>query len=289
MSIYINLVEQFSEKIIKQLFLISSKGENDKSFQNSSEKILENLKKILTRLKDEQNESVKLEDELRDLNSELFKLRIHYEDINKKFKTTIDEIEGLELKINDSRKSLEHLDADLIKTREELENHKIELQSLKSNISAKESEKGVLEQKRNDNEEKKKELLLEMSKKVESIKEDHINKIEEFKKECSNKFEELKFSWSIKLDNEKQEIIKFKKDNFFTSFLIDHSEEKIPELDIITTLIEKKQCNLDDLKNTIDIPPILAVRTIKQMALKQIIDLDEETNIVSVSKSTLSS
>lgn len=289
MSININLIEQFSEKIIKQLFLISSKGETDDSFQSSSEKILENLKKILTRLKDEQNENVKLEDELRDLNSESFKLRIHFEDINKKFKTTKNQIDDIEIKISESKKSLEHLDADLIKTKEELENYKIESKNLKLNISAKESEKVVLEQKRNDNEEKKNELLLEISKKSESIKEDHINKIEEFKKECSNKFEELKFGWSKKLDNEKQQINKFKKNNFFTSFLIDYSEENIPELDIITTLIEKKQCNLDDLKNTIDLPPILAVRTIKQMAVKQIIDLDEDNNIVSVSKSTLSS
>ncbi|MFX1315422.1 MAG: hypothetical protein ACFE9T_06125 [Promethearchaeota archaeon] len=289
MSIYINLVEQFSEKIIKQLFLISSKEETDHSFQNSSEKILENLKKILIRLKDEQIENVNLEDELRDLNSELFKLRIHYEDINKKFKTTKDQINGLELKISESRKSLENLDADLIKTREEQENYKIEMKNLKSNISAKESEKGVLEQKKNNNEQKKNEILLEMSKKLESIKEDHFNKIEKFKEECSNKFEELKFSWSKKLDDEKYQISKFSKENFFTSFLIDHTDEKIPELDIITTVIEKKQCNLDDLKNTIDIPPILALRTIKQMALKKIIHLDEDTNIVSVSKSTLSS
>jgi len=93
--------------------------------------------------------------------------------------------------------------------------------------------------------------------------------------------------WSKKIDNEKQQISEFKKNYFFTSFLIDHSE-KIPELDIITSLIENKQCNLDELKNTIDLPPILAIRTIKQMAIKQIIDLDEDNNIVSLSKSALS-
>ena len=57
MSIYLDLIEQFSERIIKQLFLISSSGEANHSFQDNSQKIIENLKGILVRLKYEKSEN----------------------------------------------------------------------------------------------------------------------------------------------------------------------------------------------------------------------------------------
>jgi len=41
-------------------------------------------------------------------------------------------------------------------------------------------------------------------------------------------------------------------------------------------------CNLDELKKLLDVPPIMAVRTIKQLAVKGIINLDEQTNIVTL-------
>jgi len=36
-------------------------------------------------------------------------------------------------------------------------------------------------------------------------------------------------------------------------------------------------CNLDELKKLIFIPPIMAVKTIKQLAVKGIINLDEDS------------
>ena len=57
MSIYLGIVEEFAEKIIKQLFIISSQSEQNKSFQDNSEKIIGSLKTILENLKKEQQET----------------------------------------------------------------------------------------------------------------------------------------------------------------------------------------------------------------------------------------
>jgi DNA-binding MarR family transcriptional regulator len=73
-----------------------------------------------------------------------------------------------------------------------------------------------------------------------------------------------------------------KRANFFTSFIIENSDEDLPEVDIISTIMSQGSCNLDELKKLLDIPPIMAVRTIKQLAVKGIINLDENTNIITM-------
>ena len=42
------------------------------------------------------------------------------------------------------------------------------------------------------------------------------------------------------------------------------------------------QANLEELKKSLDIPPIMAVRTIKQLAVKGIIKLDEDSNVITL-------
>jgi len=84
------------------------------------------------------------------------------------------------------------------------------------------------------------------------------------------------------MDDLESKINQMRQENFFTSFLIEHSEEEIHEVDIIATIMEKGSAKLDDLKKLLDVPPIMAVRTIRQLALKGILKLDENTNIVNL-------
>lgn len=58
-------------------------------------------------------------------------------------------------------------------------------------------------------------------------------------------------------------LTQMKLENFFSSFLIDHSDVEIHEVDIITTIVEHGSAKLDDLKKLLDVPPIMAVRAIK--------------------------
>jgi chromosome segregation ATPase len=284
MSIHINLIEQFSERVIKQLFLTSSRGEMNGSFQYNSEKIIENLRKILMYLKNELAEYVKLEDDLRDLNSELFKLKINFDDVNEKHKNSITKIEELEKKIKESNGLLGNLEVKLNKAKDEMENLSSQLKNSESKLKAKQSEKSVLEQKRKINEEKKNELISQLSIKRDKSKEEYNQKLDLFKIERSNKVEALNDSWTNKISHLNQQLDQFKKDNFFLMFLTENEEEKIPELEILVNLLKKEQWNLDDLKNGIDLPPILAIRIIKQMAIKNIVNFDEENNTVSISK-----
>ena len=46
--------------------------------------------------------------------------------------------------------------------------------------------------------------------------------------------------------------------------------------------MDKGEAKLDDLKKLLDVPPIMAVRTIKQLAVKGILNLDESTNRVTL-------
>ena len=85
-----------------------------------------------------------------------------------------------------------------------------------------------------------------------------------------------------KMEDLNKKLTHLKRDNYFTSFLIENSKEDIPEVDIIATIMTQGSCNLDELKKLLDVPPIMAVRTIKQLAVKGIIKLDEDTNIITM-------
>jgi len=156
----------------------------------------------------------------------------------------------LTTKITELNKNLEIATDELKKPQFELENLISKLDSLNEKIITKESEKIKLDQIKLDNERREIELKTTFSK----------EKLEEL----NNKLSQLK------------------SDNFFVSFLMEYSDEEIPEVEIITTIMQKGSCKLDDLKKKLDVPPIMAVRTIKQLAVKGIINLDETNNIVSM-------
>ena len=84
------------------------------------------------------------------------------------------------------------------------------------------------------------------------------------------------------MDELESKINQLRQENFFTSFLIENSDEEIIEVDIIATIMEKGSAKLDDLKKLLDVPPIMAVRTIKQLAVKGILNLNENTNTVTL-------
>ncbi|MFX1495897.1 MAG: hypothetical protein ACFFBH_00075 [Promethearchaeota archaeon] len=285
MSMYLDLIEKFSEKIIQQLFLISSRGNGDQSFQNNSEKLIENLKGVLNNLNEVKRENIKLEDELRDLDSNLFKLQIQFEELNKNIQNLKRKTREVVLEIENLEKIEHKLDNELVKSNKELQEYKTELMKVVSNISAKKSEKEVLEQKKKSNEDKYKEALMNHSKNFEDFKIENEKKIKELESMSLKKMEDLKNGWSNKVLEMESEFAEFKKNNFFTIFLIENLDKKIPEFEIILKLIESEFYNLDDLKSQLELPPILALRTIKQMQVKDLLKIDEEYNTVTLSGS----
>ncbi|MBA7505173.1 hypothetical protein ES706_03836 [subsurface metagenome] len=220
------------------------------SLQKNNEEIIQHLSLTWKNMQSEQTEIEKLEDTIHKQNSEITELKIKSEELDKKIIEKKEKRDELTTKITELNKDLETATDELKQPQFELANLVSKIDSLNEKITTKESEKIKLDQIKLDNEQRENELKTTFSK----------EKLEE-------------------LDNKLSQL---KSDNFFVSFLMKYSDEEIPEVEIVATIMQKGSCKLDDLKKKLDVPPIMAVRTIKQLAVKGIINLDETNNTVSM-------
>ncbi|MBA7542711.1 hypothetical protein ES705_35035 [subsurface metagenome] len=224
--------------------------EYQQAFQKNSENIIQNLSSTWKLMKLEHDDLQKIENNIEIQKNELTGLKIKSDDLNKKIeslKSTKDESLS---KVSELKGTLERINDDLKTPKVELENLLSKLNTINEKIASKELEKSQIDQKKIDNE---------------------------------NRENQLKTTYSEqKMEDLNQKLTHLKRDNYFTSFLIENSKEDIPEVDIIATIMTQGSCNLDELKKLLDVPPIMAVRTIKQLAVKGIIKLDEDTNIITM-------
>ncbi len=236
--------------------VISSIGQFENAFdafnqalERNVKEITQNVSSIWKTMKVEQEENEKLLATIQEQNSEITELRTNAESLDKK----IEELKGIKddlaSKIMELNTDFEKTTSDLKKPQFELENLTSKLETVNEKITTKETEKTKLDQKKIDNENRETELTNSHAKRMEEVK---------------------------------KRIVELKKNNFFTNFLIENSEEEIHEVGIISVIFLKGTCKLDDLKKELDVPPIMAVRTIRQLALKGIINLDEDTDMVSL-------
>jgi len=224
--------------------------EYQQAFQKNSENIIQNLSSTWKLMKLEHDDLQKIENNIEIQKNELTGLKIKSDDLNKKkesLKSTKDESLS---KVSELKGTLEKINDDLKTPKVELENLLSKLNTINEKIASKELEKSQLDQKKIDNE---------------------------------NRENQLKTTYTEqKMEDLNKKLTHLKKDNYFTSFLIENSKEEFPEVDIIATIMTQGSCNLDELKKLLDVPPIMAVRTIKQLAVKGIINLDEDTNIITM-------
>ena len=219
-------------------------------FKKNTEDTIQNIGNSWKMLKAEQEEINKLQSNLEIQNSELTELKMKFSDFDGKLNDLKTIKEDLAKKSTELTTTLERLQNELNPPMMELNDIQSKVSTLNDKILANEKEKGQLEQQKIDNEARETQLKTLYT---------------------QDKMEEL---------NKKMTYLK--RNNFFTSFLIENSEEEIPEVDIIATIMSQGSCNLDELKKLLDVPPIMAVRTIKQLAVKGIINLDESTNIITL-------
>jgi len=220
------------------------------SFKKNTDEILNNIGNAWKNLKLEQEEIIKIDENIETQKSVLTELKIKLEEIDKKVDGLKANKEELTSKITELTNTLNRLQSDLEAPKMELNDIVSKLNSINDKITAKESEKNALEQKKIDNENKESQLKTLYT---------------------EEKMQDLNYK-----------LAQLKRNNFFTSFLMENSEEEIPEVDIIATIMTQGSCNLDELKKLLDVPPIMAVRTIKQLAVKGIINLDEDTDIITI-------
>ena len=219
-------------------------------FKKNTEDTIQNIGNSWKMLKAEQEEINKLQSNLEIQNSELTELKMKFSDFDGKLNDLKAIKEDLAKKSTELTTTLERLQNELNPPMMELNDIQSKVSTLNDKILANEKEKGQLEQQKIDNEARETQLKTLYTQ----------DKMEEINKKMAY----------------------LKRNNFFTSFLIENSEEEIPEVDIIATIMSQGSCNLDELKKLLDVPPIMAVRTIKQLAVKGIINLDESTNIITL-------
>ena len=217
--------------------------------QKHNEEVLSQLREAWRYMQAEQKEGESIKEKLATQNSELTDLRTKSEELDRTIEGLKAKKEELNTKISELTTSLETTINDLKAPQFELDNLLSKLDGVNEKITAKDSEKTSLDQKTVENE---------------------------------NREVEIKDTYQKKMENLEAKINQMRKENFFTSFLIEHSDEEIHEVDIIATIMEKGSAKLDELKKLLDVPPIMAVRTIRQLAVKGILNLDENTNTVTL-------
>ena len=224
--------------------------EYQQSLQKNCEDIIQNLSLTWKKMQLEHEDVKKLEEKIKIQNNELTELNTKSDDLEKRIEVLKSSKKDLQAKTLELQKSLEQLSGDLKGPKLEHEDLHSKLKIVNDRIVSKENDINILDQKKIDNENRERHLRTEYS--------------EEKMKDLDLKLTHLK------------------RDNYFTSFLIENSEEEISEVDILATIIAQGSCNLNELKKLLSVPPIMAVRTIKQLAVKGIINLDEDTNIITM-------
>ncbi|MHA2390997.1 MAG: hypothetical protein ACXAEX_03435 [Promethearchaeota archaeon] len=217
--------------------------------QKHNEDVLGQLKEAWRSMQAEQKEGETIKERLSAQNSELTELRTKSEELDTTINGQKMKKEELTTKISELNNNLETIVNDLKAPQFELNNLIEKLNTINEKIIAKETDKTSLDQKTVENE---------------------------------NREVDLKNTYQKKMNEIENQINQLRQQNFFTSFLIENSDEEIHEVDIISTIMEKGSAQLDDLKKLLDVPPIMAVRTIKQLAVKGILNLDESTNTVTL-------
>jgi len=217
--------------------------------QKNNVEVLSQLKEAWRSMQAEQKEEESIKEKLSAQNSELTELRTKSEELDTSIEGLKAKKDELTSKISELTNTLETTINDLKTPQFELDSLKSKLEGINEKITTKETEKTSLDQKKVENE---------------------------------NREVELRNKYLQKMDELESKIDQMRQKNFFTSFLIENSEEEVHEVDIIATIMEKGEAKLDDLKKLLDVPPIMAVRTIKQLAVKGILNLDENTNKVTL-------
>ena len=224
--------------------------EYQQSLKKNSENIIQNLSLTWKKMQLELEEVKKLEEAIEVQNNELTELNTKSDDLAKKIEVLKSSKNGLQAKTSELQKSIEQISDELKGPKLELEDLQSKLKTVNDKIVSKENDNNLLDQKKIDNENRERHLRTEYS--------------------------------TDKMKNLDLKLTHLKRNNYFTSFLIENSVEEISEVDILATIMAQGSCNLNELKKLLSVPPIMAVRTIKQLAVKGIINLDEETNIITM-------
>ncbi len=221
----------------------------NQKMQSNMKEFSEKLSSIWKNIKILKDENSSLVETIKEQDANLMTLRTDSESLDKKIQELKNSKDELTSKCTEHTTELERLTSKQKEPEFQLINLNSKLSEVNDRIKNRESEKTQLDQK-----------------KVENAQ------IEEQKKKD---FDQKQLEIEKRINNLKEQY-------FFTSFVIDNSDQDLFEVDIIATILEKGKCNLNEMKKQLDLTPIMAVRTIKQLAVHGIIELNEDTNEIAL-------
>ena len=221
----------------------------NQKMQSNMKEFSEKLSSVWKNMKLLKDENSTLVETIKEQDANLMTLRTESESLDKNIQELNTNKDGLTSKCSELSLELERLTSKQKEPEFQLINIHSKLSKVNEGVNNRESEKTKLDQK-----------------KVENIQIE-----EQKKKEFAQKLEEIE-----------NQITKLKEKYFFSSFIIENSDQDIFEVDILATILEKGKCNMNEMKKQLDLTPIMAVRTIKQLAVQGIIDLNEDTNEISL-------
>ncbi|MHA1719814.1 MAG: hypothetical protein ACTSWX_08465 [Promethearchaeota archaeon] len=219
--------------------------------ESNMKEFFEKLSSIWKNIKILKDENSALVETIKEQDANLMTLRTESESLDKKIQELKTNKDELSSKCTELTTELEKLTSKQKEPEFQLNTLNSKLLEVNDRIKNRESEKTQLDQKKIEN------------KQIEEQK----------KKEYEQKTAEIE-----------KKINSLKQKYFFTSFIIDNSDQDIFEVDIIASILEKGKGNLNEMKKQLDLTPIMAVRTIKQLAVHGIINLNEDTNEISLPK-----
>ncbi len=221
----------------------------NQKMQSNMKEFSEKLSSIWKNMKILKDANSALVETIKEQDANLMTLGTESESLDKKIQELKTNKEGLTSKCSELSTELERLTSKQKEPEFKLINLHSKLSKVNEGIQNRESEKNKLEQKKLEN------IQIEQQKKDE--------------------FEQK----SVEIE---KRISKLREQNFFTSFVIENSDQDIFEVDILATILEKGKCNMNEMKKQLDLTPIMAVRTIKQLAVQGIINLNEDTDEISL-------
>ena len=239
-----------SEEILAQIEQFETAFDTyNQKMQSNMKEFSEKLSSVWKNMKILKDENSTLVETIKEQDANLMTLRTESESLDKKIQELNTNKDGLTSKCSELSLEQERLTSKQKEPEFQLINLHSKLSKVNEGVKNRESEKTQLDQK-----------------KVENIQ------LEEQKKK----------EFELKLEEIEKRIAKLKEQYFFSSFIIENSDQDIFEVDIIATILEKGKCNMNEMKKQLDLTPIMAVRTIKQLAVQGIIDLNEDTNEISL-------
>ncbi len=230
-------LEKFEVSIAELEKIFNEKVFNIKQIISSTKKGGGNIKNYITEV---QNNLTELKTEISTLESQVSSLSDKKNQFTEKIETLTREIEGLQNELSKLRTEVDSLKEENTRTTAENNTLDAEIQRLREELQNYKEELTDIEQRSEEEVQKKRELLA----------------------------------------SEKAELEKIAKENSVADFLLKESSIELPEVEVFGFILEKEKTSLEEMKKYLNLNPVTIRTTVNRLADRGLIRYDAETDVI---------